>query len=148
MAALTQPRMSSEVRINYYLLPLAAAQKVFRGGRACGDTSTGFCKKAAAGNANLLSIGEFAEDVDNTSGADGALQVNVKFDREIVAKWYDNATGANAVASSALFSDGAYWLDDHTVTTASSGNSKAGRVWGVDSVRGVLIEAAQGVSSL
>jgi hypothetical protein len=31
--------------------------------------------------------------------------------------------------------------DDHTVTLSNSGTSKAGRVWGVDAVKGVLVES-------
>jgi len=46
---------------------------------------------------------------------------------------------ANAVTASNLFAD-VYILDDQTVTTASSGNSKAGRVWAVDA-DGVCVES-------
>lgn len=63
----------------------------------------------------------------------------VNLDREVVARWYDNDTGTAVVAAN-VGSD-CYILDDHTVTGSSTGNSVAGRVWQVDSVKGVLVEA-------
>ena len=139
MAALTQARMSITQPLKNIPLPLAAGQTVWMNGIACGDTSAGTVKKGASGNANLLRIGEFMQNLDNSAGT-GTIQVMVSLDKEIVVRWYDNATGANAVTSANLFAD-VYMLDDHTVTTASSGNSKAGRVWGVDAIKGVAVEA-------
>lgn len=139
MAALTQARMSRVTTLSTVSLPGAASTKFYQGGMACADTSTGTVKNGAASNANLLRIGKFVETVDN-SGSTATCQVTVELEHEVVATWYDNATGANAVAAANLFSD-VYILDDHTVTTASSGNSKAGRVWAVDSNFGVLVES-------
>jgi hypothetical protein len=51
--------------------------------------------------------------------------------------WWDNASGGAAVTG--LFSL-CYMLDDHTVTNASSGNSVAGRVWAIDTTKGVLVQ--------
>jgi len=138
MAALTQGRMTRETRIKTIALPLAAGQKVFQGGIACADTSTSTVKKGASGNANLLRLGEFAESMDNSAGG-SSVNVLVSLDKEIVTRSYDNDTGGNAVTTSNLFTD-VYILDDHTVTTSSSGNSKAGRVWAVDSTNGVAVE--------
>jgi hypothetical protein len=137
MAALTGPRQPFELTLKNIALPLAA-QVVWQGGRACIDTSTGTVKKAAAANANLLSIGEFAESLDNTGAL--APYVMVNLDREIKVRCYDSVTGANAVTISNLGSD-CYLFDDHTVTMASSGNSKAGRVWGVHPVNGPMIQS-------
>ncbi|SRR5216684_1629859 len=138
MAALTTKRQTRETRAKHIPLPLAAGQTVYQGGIACGDTSTGTVKKGASGSTTLLRIGEFDENLDN-SVPTTTTNVLVNLDHEIVIRWYDNATGANAVAASTLFND-VYILDDHTVTTASSGNSKAGRVWMVDSTNGVGVE--------
>lgn len=138
MANLTQGRGTRETRAKTIALPLAAGQKVWQGGIACADTSTATVKKGASGNANLLRIGEFAESVDNTTGG-VSVNVLVSLDHEIVFRSYDNDTGGNAVTASNLFND-VYILDDHTVTTVSSGNSKAGRVWSVDSINGVGVE--------
>ncbi len=140
MGALIQAFQGRELRLaSVVSLPLAASQSVFQGGIACADITTGTVKKGAAANANLLRIGEFNETFDNSAGT-GTVQVNVLLDHEVVCRWYDNDTGANKVAASDLFSD-VYILDDHTVTTSSSGNSKAGRCWAVDSVKGVAVES-------
>jgi hypothetical protein len=138
MAALTDKRMTRETRFKNKAFPLDASTKVFQGGIACGDTATGLVTKAQAAT-GLLKIGEFAESVDNSSGAAGALSVLVSLDREVIARWYDNDTGT-PVAAANVFSD-CYLLDDHTVTATSAGHSVAGRVWAVDSVKGVLVES-------
>lgn len=140
MAALTQAFMGRELRLNSVALPLAGSQSVFQGGMACADTATGTVKKGAAANANLIAIGEFGQTFDN-SASTATVQVLVILNKEIVCRWYDNATGANAVLSTDLFSTAVYILDDHTVTKASSGNSAAGRVWAVDSVKGVAVSS-------
>ena len=141
MAALTQARMAVEYRIKTIALPLAfgAGMKAWIGGIAAADTSSATVKPGASGNANLLKIGEFQQNLDNSAAAANA-QVLVSLDKEVVARWYDNATGGSAVTASNLFQD-VYILDDHTVTTSSGGNSKAGRVWAVDSVKGVAVES-------
>lgn len=138
MAALTTQRMTLETRFKNKAFPLNASTKAWQGGIACLDTSTGHVTKGQAGT-TFKKIGEFAETVDNSAGGDGALSVLVSLDREVVARWYDNDSGT-AVTAANVGSD-CYILDDHTVTGASSGNSVAGRVWAVDSVKGVLVEA-------
>ena len=119
-------------------LPLKASTSVFQGGMACADTSDGSVTKGAA-STTLTRIGTFAQTLDN-SASTATTQVMVQLEKEIVGTWFDNATGANAVVAANLFSD-CYILDDHTVTMATSGNSKAGRVWEIDSVKGVLVES-------
>jgi hypothetical protein len=138
MGALTDARMTREFKTKRMGLPLASGQKVYLGGIACGDSADGTVKKGAA-STTLLRIGEFAETVDNSAGT-GSTGILVDLDREITCRWYDNATGNNAVAATDLFND-VYIQDDHTVTKASSGNSKAGRVWAVDTNKGVAVEA-------
>jgi hypothetical protein len=139
MGALTSERTSREFNGKYILLPLDSGQTaVYKGGRATIDTATGTVKKAVTGVATLLSVGEFAETIPAPVSGQ---QVNVQLDREIVAKWYDNATGGNAIVASALGTSNAWWLDDHTVQNSAGGGSVAGRVWGVDAIKGVLIEA-------
>lgn len=137
MAALTQARMQRETTLKKVALPLVAGAKAFQGGMACIDTSAAVVRPGVAGNANLVKVGEFNESVDNSAGT-GTTLVMVNLDREIIGRWYDNATGGNAATSSNLFQD-VYVLDDHTITTSSSGNSKAGRMWGLDAVKGVLV---------
>lgn len=136
MSALNQARMPIELRLKVVALPLAAALVAHEGGMACIDTSAGSVKPGVAGNANLVRVGDFQESVDNSAGT-ATTPVMVNLDREVVCKWFDNATGAAAVV--ALFST-AYIADDHTVTVTSSGNSASGRVWAIDSVKGVAVE--------
>ena len=138
MGALTQARMGIKQTLDSVSLPLDSAQKAFIGGIACGDTSNGSVKPAQA-STTLIRIGEFEQNVDNSAGTT-AVQVLVKLERTVHGRWYDNATGSNKVLATSLFSD-VYMADDHTVTLNSSGNSKAGRVWAVDAVKGVLVEA-------
>jgi hypothetical protein len=138
MAALTDKRMTRNDSFRTISLPLTSGQKVFQGGIACYDTAAlGGLKKGAV-STTLVRIGNFAENADNTSG--GAPNVNVKLDQEVFASWYDNSTGAGAVLASSIFGN-AYIVDDHTVTITSTGASVAGRIWDVDSVKGVLVES-------
>lgn len=140
MSALTQARMPIETRYKSLALPLAsgAGMKAWVGGIACLDTVANVAKPGASGNANLVKVGEWMENVDN-SGGSAPTQVLVSLDHEVVVRWYDNATGGAAVTTSNLFAT-AYMLDDHTVTSSSSGNSAIGRVWALDPIKGVAVE--------
>jgi hypothetical protein len=133
-------RMTKEERWKKHLFPLSAGETAERGKMACLDTSTGECVAGQA-STTLIHIGSFAEDVDNSAGG-SAVPVNVDLDRELVVRYWDNDTGS-AVAASDVGSD-CYILDDSTVTMTSAGHSKAGRVWAVDTVRGVAVEAFSG----
>lgn len=147
MSALAQNRFGQFTTYDVVPLPLASGsgQTAFKGGIACIDTSAHNAKVAAAGNANLIPVGEWIQQYDNTSGT-GTVQVMCRLYQEITVRWYDSDTGGNAVTVSNLYSD-VYLLDDHTVTTSSSGNSKAGKVWAVDAVKGVgIVPAGLGAS--
>jgi hypothetical protein len=147
MAALTQKRMTRGDAISTIALPLASGQKVYQGGAACYDSGAlGAVKKAATGSTTLVPIGEFAESADNTSG--GAPNVNVRLQHPINAAWYDNVTGGNAVTMATNGFGLCYWADDHTVTASSSSASPAGRVWDVDTIKGVLVEFIGTATSL
>jgi hypothetical protein len=139
MAALSQARQTRVTTMAVVSLPIPGSVTVYQGGMACIDIVAGLAKNGAAANANLVRVGTWTVTVDN-SASTATAKASVTLDHEIVAGWFDNATGANAVLAADLFSD-VYILDDHTVTKASSGNSKAGRVWGVDSTNGVLVES-------
>lgn len=135
MAALTQSRMSVESKFKNIPLVLAGSTSVFEGGIACLDTSAHVCTKGAASNANLIRVGEFLQDYDN-SGSTATANVMVSLNQEIVIRWYDSVTGGSAVTVANLYAT-VYIFDDHTLTTSSSGNSSAGRLWAVDPVKGV-----------
>lgn len=140
MSALTQGKTPKITTISTWAYPLAANTKVYAGGVACIDSANNVVTKGASGSTTLLAIGTFVETVDNTGGAAGAVWVSVELFWEITVLWYASVTGANAVTSSALFTD-VYLADDQTVTTASSGNSKAGRVWAIDALNGIAVES-------
>jgi hypothetical protein len=131
--------MPRNLRLKITALPIPGSVAVWQGNMACIDTSAGLAKPGASGNANLIRVGLWEESVDN-SGSTATSFALVSLDREVVCQWFDNDTGSNAVTASNLFSE-VYILDNHTVTTSSSGNSKAGRVWAVDSVKGVAVAA-------
>jgi hypothetical protein len=137
MAALTQPRTPLLEPLKTKALPLAAGQKVWAGGAICIDTSAGYAKKMASGNANLVRVGVAAESVDNTTGGNGAAYVLTEFDHEVVGQWFDNASGGSAVTS--LYGD-VYAVDDHTVGNAAIGGGAAmGLCLELDTVNGVLV---------
>lgn len=140
MGALTQARIGREETLFDISLPLATGQKVWRNGMACVDTSTATVKKGASGNANLLRLGTFLNSYDN-SGGTASANVMVRLEREVRGQWFDNATGSGAITMASNFFGTVYIADDHTVTATSSGNSPAGRVWDVDAVKGVLVQA-------
>lgn len=136
MAALTQARMGITTTWKNIPLPLDAGEVAYLGGIACIDTSAGVCVPGQSGT-SLVKVGEFLETLDNSDSTVTNF-VMVSLDHEIVTRWYDNATGGAAVTD--LFSS-CYILDDHTVTSTSGGNSVCGRVWALDPVKGVCVEA-------
>lgn len=109
------------------------AEKVWKGGTACIDTSTGLVAKAFA-STTLVPIGVYADDVDNSGGAG---PVTIKLFKELRAIWRVNDT-TNAVTTVGTL---CYLLDDQTVASTDLTNtlSVAGRVLKIDSVRGVLV---------
>lgn len=139
MAGLTSPRWAPEFTIKNKVFPLAGLVKAWQGGMAAADTSSGCVRPAVNNNANLIPLGQFLQNVDN-SATTATAYVNVQLQREINVAWYDNVTGASAVAAANLFSN-CYVSDDHTVTMATgTGSAVAGRVWAVDSSLGVLVQ--------
>ena len=134
MSATTIPRTPKQAFFQEYPLQLAASQNALQGTIACIDTSANVCTNAVSANANLIAVGDFAETLNNTAST--TAPVLVRFDTGKWLEWVDNDTGTPVTA---LYST-CYLLDNHTVTGASSGNSPAGRVWDLDTVRGVLLE--------
>jgi hypothetical protein len=137
MGALAQARMVREVSFKSVALLLAASQHVYQGGIACGDTSTGTVKKGAT-STTLVFLGEFQDTIDNSAGSSSVGCV-VSLPKIVIARWYDNDLAGTPAVAANVFSD-CYVLDDHTVTMVSTGASKAGRIWKVDSNLGVLVE--------
>jgi hypothetical protein len=115
-------------------LPAAATKKFFAGAIAC-VSATGFGTPGATAT-TLKAVGRVKEYVDNTSGADGA--VNVKVERGCFR--YNNSAAADAIAL-AQYGAQCYLVDDITVakTDGSGTRSVAGIVRDVDA-NGVWVE--------
>lgn len=135
MTALTIERMSSREAWDYKEFTLSSGHKAFKNGLAAIDLGSG---KVVPGDArtDLFVIGKFAQTMDATS-ADKL--VNVQLSHEVWIEWFANDTLGSPVAATDL---GAlcYVKDDQTVTQSPTGASIAGRVWGVDSTKGVAVE--------
>jgi hypothetical protein len=146
MGASTGPGMLREETLFVLSLPLAATQKVYRNRMACVDTSTNTIKAGAASVSTLVRIGTFLDSVDNSAGT-GSLQCQVRLEKEIRAQWWDNATGSAKIALTDFWKN-AYVNDDHTVGITSGSNGVAGRIWDVDAVKGVLVQAIHDTQTL
>lgn len=142
MAALTQKRMLLTMTVKQLSLTLKSGQKVFQGSRVSLNTADGKAYPSQSGIATLVPIGFANDDVDATSGD---KTIKVRLDAELVCAWMKNDTLGTPVGSANVGSE-CYELDDQTVTMASSGNSKAGRVIMVDAVKGVLVASGLAVT--
>ena len=134
MTALTSKRASRTK--SFTTIELAhAAEQVYQGGIACFDTSTGKVTKAKA-STTLHPIGLYVED---QLAADGDL-VLVRLFEEVHAIWRAN-DGTDTVVAGDV-GGLCYLVDDQTVANADATNTRsvAGRVWAIDSAKGVLVE--------
>lgn len=139
MTALIRERVGSVREVTRDKRPLAANAKVFKGALAVAvvaGASRGFYKQGAAA-AGLVVVGRFAETVDNTGGADGAVSAEIHFFRERHLLLMVNDGGTAVVAADR--EQPCFVLDDQTVTGAMSTNSRAGIVYDV-TTEGVWVE--------
>lgn len=139
MTALADQRMGYTELWRYQLFTLLSGKIAYKNGIAAIRLGTG---KVIPGTteANLYTLGKFAENVD-ASLAD--KPVNVDLGRDVPIDWYANSLAGSAVLATDL---GAlcYLVDDQTVSVVPGGGSVAGRVWGVDPLKGVAIERTGG----
>jgi hypothetical protein len=135
MTALAAERARRVETWKYKDFTLAVGNKAWKGGRAAVLLGTNTVVPASSAP-GLFVIGSFAETVDATAAA---KTVSVDLEREIVLERYVNATSTDACASTNLCGI-AYLLDDQTATITPTGRSVAGRIWDVDSTKGVAIE--------
>jgi hypothetical protein len=143
MSSLSGPKQNVRRSIKSTTFPLAIGAKVYRNWRAYADTTAGVVRAGvgtgSSWSANLVPVGTFDQDIDNTSGA-ATIPIQVTLDQEIQLQFVDSVTGGNAVTATNLFQD-VYCFDNNTVTTSSSGSvSKAGRVWVVDATDGIGLQ--------
>lgn len=138
MTALAAEKARRQERWQYKGFTLASGTKAYKGGRAALNTSGQVVPATAV--AGLIPIGVFEETVDATSAA---LPVQVNLEREIQIEWFQNATSTDAVAATDLLTT-CFMADDQTVGILPAARSPAGRVWAVDSVKGVAVEKFEG----
>lgn len=107
------------------------------GGLACIDTADG---ALVAGDVatGIVPIGIFIDLPDAGLTGDGTKTVRVRLFKEVLAWWFLNDAGTPV--TDAKFAAAVHILDDQTVSGNATGKSIAGRCWGVDSVKGVLVE--------
>ncbi len=138
MAALSASRIKQFEKMSSVSLA-GKTEQVYQGGIACFDTSTGLVAKAFA-STTLHPIGTYADDQNTASGGN----VLVKLFNEVTIHWFTNDTTHPVVAAD--IGGLCYLLDDQTVADTDLTNtlSVAGRVWKIDSVKGVGVEMRMG----
>ncbi len=134
MTALANERMSGVERWTHKQFPLAVGNKAWKGGIATIDLSTGKCEPGHV-ESDLANLGKFNETVDATA-AEKLVDVDLGMEIEVV--WWAN--DAVSPVTAAMLLSLCYIMDDQTVSSDGSGRSAAGRVWAVDSVRGVAVQ--------
>lgn len=139
MAALTAARDTKRIGFDAITpevpqpFPLKANAKVWQGGLVAVD-ATGYLVAASA-VAGLKVVGVAERSVDNTGGADGAKTVRVRRG----SFWFANK-GGDALTQADVYNTQAAIEDDQTVRKTATGSSVFGRLVGVDSTKGALVE--------
>jgi len=130
---LTEDRNTAHKGTEILVLGMGANQKVYAGGMAAANAA-GFIQ-AAADAAGLKVVGMSEEQVDNTGGANGDKDVQLRRKKAFIFK--NSAT--NAVTEAHIATD-IYVEDDETVSSYGGVNSiVAGKCVGIVTA-GVLVE--------
>lgn len=134
MTALASDRNTPERDGKSFSFAVAAAAKIFAGALVCLN-ATGYAVKGATAT-GLKAQGRAEEQVDNTSGADGALSIKVA---KGVFRFANSAAG-DAITAAEIGST-CYIVDDQTVakTDGTGTRSAAGKIVDVD-VNGVWVQ--------
>jgi hypothetical protein len=127
MAALTVDRNTPRRDGDIISMGVAGAKKIFAGAMVALDAN-GYATPGVTAT-DLLGIGRAEAHVDNSSGADGDLSVDV---RKGVFR-FANSTAGDQIAAADIGSD-CYIVDDQTVakTDGTGTRSVAGKVFDVD----------------
>ena len=144
--AANRPLKEKPIKRLRYNLPIGI--HAYQNGAACmavaaGVTAAGVAFAAGQivpgfASPSLVRIGVFAEEKDNSAGT-AVTPVNVDLDQEIIGRWFSNDATTPVVAGGLL--QDCYMLDDQTVSGNPAGRSVAGRVWQLDGLLGVLVQA-------
>lgn len=134
MAALSADRNTPHMGGDMIVLPVKGATKIYAGAMVVVDAA-GYAKGAVTG-LGLIGVGRAEKQIDNSLGADGAL--NIKVRRGIFR--FDNSTSGDLIAQANIGAR-VFAVDDHTValTDGSGTRSRVGSVADVDST-GVDVE--------
>jgi hypothetical protein len=131
MPALTNARNTAERVLMIRNLPLAANARVFQGGIVAVHVSGGSAAFAQAGitATTLRGVGVALATVDNTGGAAGAKQAEVKRG----CHRFTNSAAGDLITRADIGSD-CFIVDDQTVAKTNGTNTRsvAGRVADVD----------------
>lgn len=132
MTALAKERFTRVRKAGGLDLPVKANVKIWKGARI---VMTGGYAEPATAATGLTNVGKASDNVDNTGGADGALTVHVEFSKEkTLVPMIGDAGNPFAQAN---MGGPAYFLDDQTVTTVSTGHTSMGTAWTFETVNGV-----------
>lgn len=136
MAALTEPRTTAKRDSKSFGRGVAATKKIYEGSLVC-LSATGYATPGATAT-TLVADGLALETVDNTSGADGALTVQV----EKGTFRFANSTAGDAITRAEI-GDDCYIVDDQTVAKTNGGTTRsvAGKIMDVDAL-GVWVKIA------
>lgn len=134
MAALTADRETPRRSGDIVTLPAAASKKFYAGALGARDASGNATPGATS--TTLRGVGRVREQVDNSAGSAGDLQVNLE--KGIFR--FGNSSSTDAITTADIGND-CYIVDDQTVakTNGSSTRSVAGKIHDVDSL-GVWVD--------
>ncbi len=120
MAALAKDRDTPVREGRLINVPVKAGARIHAGSLVVADGGYAAPGRKAE---NLIALGRAEQAVDNSSGANGDVSVQV---RRGLFRWENTAVGAGAVSQAEVGKD-VYILDDQTVDKRSAGSSSAGK---------------------
>lgn len=132
--ALSKDRDTKRIAGNNRSIPVAAAKLIYAGALVARDANGRATPGAVA--TTLRGIGRAGENVDNSAGAAGAVNVLV----EAGVFYFKNSTSTDEVTRADIGND-CYIVDDETVAKTNGTNTRsiAGRVFDVDPILGVAV---------
>lgn len=146
MTALAAERARRFEALKNIDMTLKSGTKAYQGGQCFLELATGKVVPgtATSAGAGYRFLGVFLNTVDATS-ADKTVRVDLQ--AEVLIEWFANGTSTDQVQATDV-GGVAYTLDDQTVSILGTGKTPAGRIWKVDSVKGVAIERLHGAYPL
>lgn len=127
-------RSSKEDRFKFLTFTLLSGTIAYQGAGASLNGSGKVRPTRDASAATDFHIGTFLEKVD-ASAADKEVVIDLV--EEVVVRWWKNS-GTDIVSTD--IGKIAYFADDESVSINPTGRIPAGRIWKVDSIKGVAVE--------